>query len=475
MKKQNKNTFFSRGGWRMVFCAALLCAVVLSGVLFGAIKPALRIDVTQNGVFTLSDSTHALLEALEKDVYIYIVQDGSQADMRLNEIVSRYDAGSDHIFTGGISAENAAYYTGAQLSGGSLIVTNDENRVIIEYTDLYEMEYEVQGYYRTLKDYSIAAEDRINSAIVHVNAQLPIAYYLSGHGETMPESGFESMLSDAGYHIRSLYLSEIDSVPQDCALIVCNMPQIDITQKEAELLKNYIDNGGSFFLVTDMKYPIGEQLSIVTQHTGLSVDSGIVMERNSAYMFGADYPYYLMPALEVNTAADLSPDSIVSANALIAVAHAIDFTEASGYTLRSLLDTSSDAYIKPDAYVDGEIEYAEGDKTGPFHIAAVSHNDNGGKLFWIGGGQCLSDTIDEMVAGANYGMAKVVIDWMHGDLPVPQSEYVQPRSVMTPRISVDEPALFIGLCAVIPAAILLVGTILCVNRHKRSVPKKEKE
>ena len=474
MTKPNKTSFFRRGGWRMLLCALLLCAIVLSGLLFDSVGARARLDLTRNGVFTLSDATLELLNGLESDVSLYVVEETGSSDMRLKELAERYDAASDNITADVITAANAAYYTGTELSAGTVIVANEQYHVVLEYTDLYEMEYSTQGYYQTLTDYSLKAEDSINGAIISVNADLPIAYYLSGHGETAAEAGVQAILTDSGYHTRALYLSELKTVPEDCALIICNAPQIDLTETEADLLIDYIDNGGSFFLVTDMKYPFGSQLARVAEHAGLHISAGIIMEGDAGYMFGADYPYYLLPEVNAEVLMQFAPDAPIPHNALIAVAHAIETKENADFEHYSIMKTSASAYIKPDAYVDGVIEYVEGDVTGPFSVAVAAENDMGGKVFWLAGLQCLGDAIDEMAGGANYACACAVVQWMHGDLPLPEAEEVAPVGIMTPPLMMDDPLAFVALCAAVPAVILIFGAIMCAKRHKGSVSENKK-
>lgn len=469
MKEKKNASVFLRGGWKMLVCIALLAAVVLSGLFMDNIGRTARIDLTKDKLFTLSDTTVEFLSALEDPISIYSVYNG-ETDNRLTELLLCYTDASDKVNAHLITPDQTQYFTSVELSANSLIVTNGQYVDILEYSELYTMEYETEDYYQTLTNYALVAEDRINKAIAGVTADLPVAYLLSGHGEAAIEPGFVDIAAEAGCHTRYLYLTELDAVPQDCALIICNAPQIDITQKEADLLIDHIDNGGSFFLVTDAKYGAGEQLLRVTEHAGLTYTHGIILEGDTDYMFGSDYAYYLMP--EYNAQSPLAPvgaDDAQAEKVLIGLAHAIDIAQAEGYTAVPLLETSDSAYLKPNAYLDGMIGYVQGDPVGPFCVGATAQNEAGGKLFWLAGSQCLGDSIDEMVLGANYAAAQRALVWMHEntvDFSVPD---VAPRSVLTPAVELSQPAVFIGACAALPVLLFVFGMIMCVKRHNRKV------
>ncbi|MBQ3222351.1 MAG: Gldg family protein [Clostridia bacterium] len=466
-----KNSVLRRGGWRMLICIALLAAVVVSGVLFDLTGGALRFDLTKDGVFTLSDTTLDLLAGLQQDINIYSVY-GETTDSRLTELLARYAAASERVSANLITADQVAYFTSAELPENSLIVAGNQYVDTLEYTELYTMEYEVQDYYQTLTGYYLVAEDKINKAIANVTADLPIAYLMSEHGEAVPEAGLLDRITEAGCHTKRVYLSELSAVPEDCAMIICNAPQVDITEAEADLLISYIDGGGSFFLVTDMRYGVGEQLSRVTEHVGLVCAPGIVMEGDMAYMFGSDYAYYLVPdfASESSLAAEILPGLADTDRVLIGLAHAIDIAQGTSYHPEALLTTSDSAYLKPNAYVDGVIEYVDGDRIGPLCVAATSEKAGAGKVVWLASSQCMGDMIDEMIGGTNYVTAAAALGWLHESDAETGVEDVERRSVLTPSIQMTNPGLFIGVSIAVPVVLFLIGVILCAKRHKAKVP-----
>lgn len=470
MKGQKKRSLFVRGGWQMALCAVLVLALVGINCLFGALGSGTRLDMTANGVYTLSETTRALLNGLEQEVEVLCVAQDGSADTRLDEILTRYDSASENVHVRTITAAESLYYSSAELSAGSIVVTNGEYDAILDYSSLYLAEYEQTGYYQTLVAYDIDAENQINAAIAGITADLPIAYMLAGQAETALDNGMASLLSAEGYHVKNLYLSELSAIPEDCGMILINVPQEDISRKEADLLIEWLQSGGSIFLVTDFAYGEMAELSRVTQHVGMSMSNGVIMEGDLEYMYGADYPYYLLP--ETVSGNGITQDDANSP--LMALAHGITFASESDYTHISLLSTSDSAYLKPNAYSDGIISYADGDVLGPFTVAAVAEKQGEGKLFWLGSSQCLNDNIDTMASGANYTLVQGVLRRLHGQEPAQMVEQVASRSVLTPGVNMtqDQFTVFVGVCLLIPVAIFIIGTIMSIKRHRNSVSQK---
>ena len=121
--------------------------------------------------------------------------------------------------------------------------------VIVSYGDRYRIlnseKFWVLG---TDNVYHYNGEYRIASLIKSVTAiSQPIAYFVTDHNETYydpqnPESemsismaAFADLLADRGLDIKTLRLSEVDRVPEDCALLIINNPKTDFTYDETRL------------------------------------------------------------------------------------------------------------------------------------------------------------------------------------------------------------------------------------------------
>ena len=98
----------------------------------------------------------------------------------------------------------------------------------------------------------------------------PAAYFLTDHGETYydpknPESEgslktsyLYDLLSDCGLQVKTLAISEVESIPEDCALLIINNPREDFVSKP--------DQYNSLSYVSDLekldRYLVGKQGAI---------------------------------------------------------------------------------------------------------------------------------------------------------------------------------------------------------------------
>ena len=76
MKKTNilqsfKSKKFKYGGYATVMTAIVIAAVIVVNLLAGLIP--LRLDLTRNKLYTLSEQTYDVLKNLDEDVTIYLL------------------------------------------------------------------------------------------------------------------------------------------------------------------------------------------------------------------------------------------------------------------------------------------------------------------------------------------------------------------------------------------------------------------
>lgn len=125
--------------------------------------------------------------------------------------------------------------------------------VIVSYGDRYRITNAQKFWVLGTSDvYHYNGEYRIASLIKSVTAiSQPVAYFVTDHGETYydpqnPESAmsismasFADLLADRGLDIKTLRLSEVERVPEDCALLIINNPKTDFTYDDSRLDEFY--------------------------------------------------------------------------------------------------------------------------------------------------------------------------------------------------------------------------------------------
>ncbi len=105
---------------------------------------------------------------------------------------------------------------------------------------------------------SYADEAEMTQALIRlINPNPRAVYFLVGHGEAdieNTETGMsiaKSTLESKNYTVASLNLLAEKEVPEDALSIIIAGPQKPISNNEAKLLKEYVENGGSLIVLQD--------------------------------------------------------------------------------------------------------------------------------------------------------------------------------------------------------------------------------
>ena len=241
--KWNKNAASQKG---RVFRSGLLSTAMLAAVLVLAVLLNLLVraipakytefDLSEAKMYTLSDSTKALVEGLEKDVYIYYLCETGSEDTIITKLLDHYAAESGHLSweqkDPTLYPTFAAKYGAENVSTGSLIVTCGENSTVLDAADLYEYDY--TDYYTTgSASVTFGGEKQITSAIYKLTAAgQSHAYYTTNHGEQTLTDSLTDALDAQNIDAQPLDLLT-STIPEDCDLLIINAPTTDFPQGTA--------------------------------------------------------------------------------------------------------------------------------------------------------------------------------------------------------------------------------------------------
>ena len=283
--KWNKNAASQKG---RVFRSGLLSTAMLAAVLVLAVLLNLLVraipakytefDLSEAKMYTLSDSTKALVEGLEKDVHIYYLCETGSEDTIITKLLDHYAAESGHLSweqkDPTLYPTFAAKYGAENVSTGSLIVTCGENSTVLDAADLYEYDY--TDYYTTgSASVTFGGEKQITSAIYKLTAAgQSHAYYTTNHGEQTLTDSLTDALDAQNIDAQPLDLLT-STIPEDCDLLIINAPTSDFTAgdslvDEISQLQNYLAAGGKL-LLTSSVYAQTPQLDAVLAQALMSV------------------------------------------------------------------------------------------------------------------------------------------------------------------------------------------------------------
>ncbi len=463
------------GSYSMIYTTVLAAVLIVINLIIAEIpEEYTKIDVSDTAVNTMTDATKDFLDTLEKEIQIYYIVENGNEDELIDNLLIRYEEYSSKIDV--VKKDPMLYptftsqYTDETIDQNSLIIVCGDNSKIVPYEDLYEMELDYYSY-----SYQVTAfngESRIDSAISYVTSDnLPILYFIKGHGELTIADTLTESLENANYQIESLSLVASDSVPEDAGCLVMVSPTKDISEDEAEKIIDYLENGGKAMFFVDYTNTKLENLNRVLQNYGVTTQSGVVLEGN-AKNYIMQTPYYMLPNVE---SVDFT-EEIINGNKYILFAIAQPFGILESYrdtlTIEPFLVTSNQAYLKKDVENMTSFEKQDGDLEGEFPVALLITEDfdeeTKTQIICYGGSNILDANIDSKVAGANTELVLASLGWMcENETPVIS---VESKDLTTTYLVIPEydAGYWAAItCGIIPAAFLIFGFVIWLKRRKQ--------
>ncbi|MGN1183780.1 MAG: GldG family protein [Oliverpabstia sp.] len=462
------------GSYSMAYTLILIAVVVVINLIVAEIPEKYKqIDVSTQKLYTISDDTLEFLDKLDQDVTIYHMVQSGQEDNILQKMLIRYEEASKHItveIKDPVLYPNfASQYTDTQLTDNSLIVVNGDKSKVVDYNNLYEVNYDY--YTGSSNTTGFDGEGQIDSAIAYVTSDnLPVVYTLEGHSEMELSSDLQNSMEKANYQVESLNLLTADSVPEDAGCLLIASPQNDLSEDEAKKVISYLENGGKAMIFTDYINLEMPNLKSVLETYGVTYEDGVVLEGDSKHYI-MQVPYYLVPTINSTeiTSEMVSDNRYV----LMPIAQSVKILDEyrDSLTIEPILTTSENAYIKADVENMTTFEKEDGDQEGQFHlgvcISEKISDEKSTQMAYYSSASLIDAGTDQQVSGGNSDIVLDTLGWMcENETPVIS---VAGKDLTMDYLTVPEyDSSYWGAvtCGVIPVTFLLIGTVIWFKRRK---------
>lgn len=226
-------------GGAATYLVLVLAAVVALNYI--GHKRSWRKDLTESQTYSLTDKSRKVVQSLTRDVSIQaFFQDGTPDRSQAEDLLKEYERAS-------------------------------RGKLVVEFVDPYrnparakEMGISADatlvmrsGAGQTKVD--SASEEALTNALVKVTSdRQPVVYCVKGHGEKDPQdaeasglSQLKKALEDENYVVKDLTLIQLESVPEDAALVIVAGPRLKYFPQERERLASYLSGGGRALLLLD--------------------------------------------------------------------------------------------------------------------------------------------------------------------------------------------------------------------------------
>lgn len=457
VKKYLDNDYY-QGGLRMVIICTLAVILAVGVNLFAGLIPTKigNLDLSEQKIYSVAQETEDMLTQLSTPVKIYYVcQPGNEyhntevmlnlyADASSNIAVERVDPA--------MSPDLLMQYTGeTELTDNSLIVTAGDRTQVIGYSDYY-----TSG--------TFVLEDFLNSAIDYVTSEkLSKAYVLIGHDEEKIHSSTIAYMGLDGFDYAELNLVESKNIPEDASVVILNGIQEDITKEEADRLIAWLQEGGSFLLITDYTTASLENLQKVTSYFGASLGQGLIME-SEPERYTDDNPAYMLPNIYSGSSTITKGiNYMLLPNSMPIL---VDEEAEPDVKMTSLLESSENSYGVYTNIFTGEMISEQG----PYTIAASFEKGElgcEGKMVWVTSKYVSDVTVSSAIGGGNITFFLNAVCWLGKDEPTAS---VHSKSLSSQQLIVGERDLRVSaviLMGVIPAMVLITGAAVLVWRKRR--------
>ncbi len=244
--------------------------VVLMGAILGilnflAARHSVRWDLSETKRFTLAPQTARLLRELPREVKVTVfASDQGPVRLAYRDLIDSYRAHTAKLRVEYVDPEKKP---GVARQYG---VTRPDTAVL----ESGKQETRITS----------ASEQELTNALIRVTKdEKKAVYFLTGHGEHLPEDGSKegySFLKEAlerqGYTVRSLSLYESKTIPKNASMVVLGGPQKPVSPEEQLLLVDCVRTGGRVLVLLDPGSRAG--LESTLEVWGLQADNRTVLD-----------------------------------------------------------------------------------------------------------------------------------------------------------------------------------------------------
>lgn len=250
----------------LISAIAVILIIIL--VNFLGIKYAVKIDLTENKLFTLSPQSQELVKNLTSPLKVYVF------DAPINEIdrelLENYQSYSD--------------WFDYQFVDPQVDISLAQKFNVTRLGDVYVQYENKQQLVQIISPENRLAEVKLTTAIAKIqkNIQAKI-YILQGHGEPLLQQGGQisfaqavESLTNQGYGVEGLNLTTSPLVPPTADIVLVSSGERNLLATEVEKIKQYVDRGGNLLVMYNAQS--ANSLTSILSQWGVTIDDSLAID-----------------------------------------------------------------------------------------------------------------------------------------------------------------------------------------------------
>jgi len=453
----SRHGVFSAGATALAVAAVLVFNLILAQVP----QDYTQFDLTETGIYHITDTSRTYLENLQEDVEIHVLADKDAMDSRIVRFLTKYEDLSDHL---SVEYVNPTVYPSVLSQYGvdtdTIVVTcaatGRQETIAMEDVIGYDvMQY---YYYNNYVETDFDAEGLLTSAVDGVLTDTSMTVYqTSGHGETSLSAQVEALFSKLHMAVESVNLLTDGGIPEDCTLLIISEPLRDLADDELDMLLTYLSQGGHVVFNLSGQLDAMPNFETLLSTYGMSLADGMIAD-TSRYYQNNPYLFFPMADTSVDAASGLSTDGTV----LFFASRGFTLTDPArdSIAVQSFLTTSADGL----SVVDEETR-----TPGTYVVGAVATEeiDDGitARLTVFGA----DSLIDAELTGSfsNLDNINLFMSAATVGLDGLSNLHIEPVSLSTPTNTISTGGIWALLFIfIIPGALLIFGFVRWMRRRK---------
>lgn len=415
----NKNQKYRRGA--LVTVVIITVVAVFANLLVQKLfeQYPLKIDVSSNKLFSLSQSTQDLLNGLNTDITImYIESSGPSSSEnqqyvpeQVKQVVDVYRSHSG----GKIKVESVDPATNPDLAKKYPNLMMEYSSIVFAAGDRAKEVKSSEWISYTSGEMNYEFESLFTNAIAYVvSEELPKVYFSVGHGEQGEDSQAAYYIQNENYQTGEVTLLNQD-IPSDCKVLFIIAPDRDFTDTEIDRLDQYLTNNGKVQIYFDATKSGLPKLYDYLKEWGMQVNDDVVLEQAADKI--VTNALGIVPDLESMKFTDALIDGQMTVVAPVSKSIDILPSNVKGATVEPVMQSSEESFSKVNME-SGSMELEEGDIQGPRTLGVSSRagTDLESKLLVYGSVQMISETMLNPQYGlANKDLLMNSVAWMEGN------------------------------------------------------------
>lgn len=333
--------------------------VILALINFLGVRYSWRADLTDGQLLTLSPASQEVVENLQQPVELVLfAQIPNPTEKELLDNYRRFNSDFTYRYVDPTVEPQLAQELNA--------VNGDEAFLRVE-DPTGERTVAVQ---RPAPQEPITERSLTNKLAQLGQTEASTAYFLQGHGEydiSGARAGYfeaATRLQEQNYTVEPLNLGETETIPSDADVLIIGRVQQPLFDSEVDAIEDYLNAGGSVFLLVDPQAETG--LESLLSQWGVVLEDAIVIDTSSGRLAG------LGPATALVESYGDHPitDAFGNGRSFYPVSRPLRITEIDDVQATPLLFTSPRSQAQP-LLAGEELLVDEQAPQGPFAIGAA--------------------------------------------------------------------------------------------------------